>query len=93
MEYPDDIKAAIKSVAAINKSSVRKAISDPYVKSKIDAWQKEQDANEAALSRNNKKGSRAASDDSDIPPDVDLTTEEGRKEYDKWKSDMIKKGH
>jgi hypothetical protein len=97
MEYPDEIKKVIGDVAKINKISVKKAISDPYVEAKIKAWQKKEGINDSALSKkDNKNNSTKSDDDTDdelIPPDVDLNTEEGRKEYDKWKADMIKAGH
>lgn len=92
MEYPDDIKKAISQVAKINEISVKKAVSDPYVAAKIDAWKKTEEAKEAALSRNNKGGGKKSAD-IDSPPDVDMATPEGRAEYDKWKAQMIKDGH
>lgn len=94
MEYPDDIKAAIKKVADINGVTVRKAEQDPYIASRIQAWKKEQGIEEATLTRNNRRGGKPKqADDGDLtPPDVDLSTEEGRKEYDKWKADQIKAG-
>lgn len=91
MEYPDDIKNAIAQVAKIDGVGVKKAESNPYIKAKIDAWKKENGSNDAAISRNNNNGAKKESDSS-LPPDVDLSTEEGRKEYDKWKAGMIKKG-
>jgi len=91
MEYPDDIKAVIKSVADINKISVRKAATDPYVQSRIEQWQKDTGADEAAVNRNDKGGKGGSSDDE--IPDFDLTTEEGRKDWDKWKEDQIKAGN
>lgn len=97
MEYPDEIKKVIGDVAKINEISVKKALSDPYVEAKIKAYNKKEGIDDSALSRkDNKKGSTKSDDDTDdelIPPDVDLNTEEGRKEYDKWKEDMIKAGH
>lgn len=95
MEYPDEIKKAIKRIADIDGISVRKAAQDPVVLSKIDAWKKEQGVDEATLSRNNKRGGKPKRSDEDdlTPPDVDLTTEKGRKEYDEWKERMINAGH
>lgn len=94
MEYPEEIKEVIKQVAAINKISVKKAVSDPYVAAKIEAWKKQEGTDEAALSNKDKQGGRSDSPtDIDLtPPDVDLTTEEGRKEYDEWKENLKKQG-
>lgn len=93
LEYPDEIKNAIKRVIDIDKISIKKAKEDPYVSAKIEAWQKTQKAEDAALGRNNKSRTQHTSDDPTSPPDVDMNTEEGRKEYDDWKTDMIKKGY
>jgi hypothetical protein len=83
LEYSDDIKKAIKRVATINETSFKKAESDPYVQSLVTKWKKDNKADDAALSRNNKTGG-AAGDDYSVPPDVDVTTKEGRETYDKW---------
>lgn len=89
MEYSDDIKKAIKRVAAINETSVKAAESDPYVQTLIEKWKKDKEATEAALSRNNKTGGKAKFDP-DHPPQFDFTTEKGRKEYDEWTEALIK---
>lgn len=92
MEYPDEIKAIIKNVAEINKISVRKAVSDPYVQSRIEAWKKDSGADDAAAGRKNQSGGGSGADDLEIP-DYDLTTEEGRKSWDQWKKDQKAKGN
>lgn len=92
MEYPDDIKAVIKSVAGINKISVKKAVADPYVQSRIAQWKKDTGADEAAAGRKNQGGGKGSSDDEEIP-DFDLTTQEGRDGWDKWKADQKAKGN
>lgn len=92
MEYPDDIKAIIKSVATVNKISVKKAVLDPYVVSKIEAWKKDKGADDAAAGRKNQNSGGNGVDDLEIP-DFDLTTEEGRKGWDNWKKDQIAKGN
>jgi len=95
MPYSDDIKEVIKQVASINKVSVKKAVNDPYVQSRIEQWKKDTDADEAALGRKDTTGKGGKGGDSDelVPPDFDLSTEEGRKDYDKWKGEMIAKGY
>lgn len=92
LEYPDDVKNAIKRAAELDGVSYRKAMSDPYVAAKIEAYNKKKEAEEAALGRSD-KSSKSKNTDPFTPPDVDLNTEEGRKEYDTWKSNMIKEGH
>ena len=90
MEYPDDLKKAIAQVAKINEISVRSAVADPYIKAKIELWEKKKEAEESALNRTNKSGKKSSGDDPMMPPDVDMNTKEGRKEYDEWKARAIK---
>lgn len=93
LEYPDDLKKIIKRTAEIEGISVKKAVKDPYVASKIESWQKTQNAEEAALTRTNKTGGRTTGDENDLynPPEFDMTTEKGRKAYDEWKEKAIAK--
>lgn len=93
MEYPDDIKAVIKNVATINKISVKKAVADEYVQSRIAKWRKDSGADDAAAGRKNRDGGKGDSPEGDEIPDYDLTTEEGRKDWDKWKADQKAKGN
>lgn len=93
LEYPDEIKKEIKRVADIQGTSVRKALSDPYIASRISAWQEQKEADEAAITRKNRAGGGKRSFDINSPPDVDMSTPEGRAEYDEWKREAIKKGY
>jgi len=96
MDYPDEIKTAIKKVASTDGISIKKAAQDDFIVSKIDAWNVEQGNEEAAITRNNKGGkpSKTTNSDSDTtPPDVDMDTKEGREEYDKWLDEEVKKGN
>lgn len=93
LEYTDDIKKAISRVMQVDDVSVKKAMSDPYVAAKIEAYNKKKQAEEAALNRNNKSGSKRDSANPLTPPDVDFSTKEGREEYDKWRKETIKAGY
>ena len=90
LEYPDEVKKEIQRVAQIQGVSIKKAMSDPYIQSKTESYDKDRQATEASVSRTHKVGGKI--DISDAPPDVDMTTEEGRKEYDKW-IDAQRKAH
>ena len=92
MPYPDDLKEKISKVAKINGVSVRKAVSDPYIATLITKWQKDKDAEEVALGRKNKTGKGESADEIDALNDIDVSTPEGRKEYDAKKAALIKKG-
>ena len=88
MEYPDDLKKAIKNTAKVNEISVKSALSDPYIIAKIEAWKKKVEAEESALNRTNKGGKKSNADPM-MPPDVDMNTKEGVAEYDEWKKAAI----
>ena len=92
LDYPDDIKTEIQRIAQITQVSVLRAAKDPYIVTKIDAWKKEQQSDEAAISRTNRSsGKKELSIDS--PPDVDMSTPEGRKEWNDYKKAMTKAGN
>lgn len=88
MDYSDELKSEIQKVAGI-QGSIKKAISDPYIRFKIEAWEKENKIEEATISRTNKSGTKVGYS-MDSPPDVDIKTPEGQKEYEKWKDEMRK---
>lgn len=88
MEYPDDIKKAIKRVSELDGIPVKKAVNDPTVAARIESWKKQQESEDAAISRNNKSGGKVKFDP-ETPPDVDFSTPEGRKAYDEWQEKAI----
>lgn len=85
LDYPEDIKKEIKRIAEISSTSVKQAARDPYIVSKIADWEKEKKAEEATVSRTNRTGSKK-SYSLDAPPDVDMSTPEGRAEWDEYKA-------
>lgn len=85
LDYPEDIKKEIKRIAEISSTSVKQAARDPYIVSKITDWEKAQKAEEATVSRTNRTGSKK-SYSLDAPPDVDMSTPEGRAEWDEYKA-------
>lgn len=89
--YPDEIKKEIKRVAQITGVSVKQAARDPYVVSTfIEPYEKERKTEEASVSRTNRAGSGKGSYTMDNPPEVDVKTEAGQKEYEKWLDAMRK---
>lgn len=85
MSHSEEIKAEIKRVAEIRKITVKQAEKDPYIVSRIEEDKKAQKAEDASLSNKANKGTSKKNWSVDVPPDVDMTTEEGRKTYDEWK--------
>lgn len=83
LEYSDDIKAEIKKVAVAQGISIKKAAQDPYIQFKLETAEKTRKAEEAAAGRNNRRTGKTDYDGKNIP-DFDMTTPEGRKQYDKF---------
>jgi hypothetical protein len=96
MEYPDEIKTEIKRIAQITQVSIKAAARDPYIASKISDYKKTQDADDGAITRKNRSHS-SKEYSIDNPPELDMSSPEAFKksneEYDKWFSDMKKKGY
>lgn len=89
MDYPDELRAEIKKVAQIQGVSVKKALSDPYIQSKIELVEKERRTEEASTNRTNKSGGKSQVS-MDNPPNVDMATPEGQKEWEKYKDELRK---
>jgi hypothetical protein len=83
MDLSDPIKEKIKMLSKLNNISVKKAAEDPYIKGLIDEEKAAEKAENAGISPT-KKGTRVKFD-IDNPPQVDVSTEEGRKQWDEWK--------
>lgn len=92
LEYAPEIKKEIERIAKVQGISVKQAARDPYIVYKIGEAEKEQKASEASISRTNRStGKKNYSFDK--PPEIDVTTKEGREEWEKYKADMIKEGY
>jgi hypothetical protein len=81
MDYSDEIKAEIKRVARVNNTSVRAAEKDPYIQYRITQANATNRNTEAGISPSRK----STAVQSTTIPKFDLSTEEGRKDYDAWK--------
>lgn len=92
MSYPPEIKKEIERVAQITGVTVKQAVSDPYIVAKIADYDRGRETEEASITRTNNSGSKKTFS-FDSPPDVDMSTEEGRKTWDAYKADMTKKGY
>ena len=92
LEYSDELKDEIQKVAKLQNISIKQALRDPYIAFKLEEYGNEQKADEASISRtNNKTGKQKYSFDN--PPDPDMDTPEGRKEWDDYNKQMIKEGY
>lgn len=83
MELPEELKEEVRKISKLNNISVKKAAQDPYVlykKQELEAAAKVQDA---TISRTNK--GKSVKFDPANPPQVDMSTEEGRATWDEYK--------
>lgn len=92
LEYSDDLKKEIQRVATVQGVSIKQAARDPYILHKIDEWKKEQTAEEAAITRTNRSSGNKKTFSVDTPPDSDMSTPEGRKEWQEYTEWMKKQG-
>lgn len=91
LEYPADIKANIQRVAQVQGISIKQAARDPWIVSQITEHEKQAKADEAAISRTNRSGGKK-NYSLEKPPEVDMSTPEGRKEWDDWTNWAKKQG-
>lgn len=92
LDYPDDLKDEIQKIAKVRGVSIKEAQRDPYIVYRVEDFEKEQKTDEATLQRTNKKGGKKVYT-LENPPEVDFSTEEGRKEWEDYKAAMKKAGH
>ena len=91
--FPEELAKEIKDLAVLKQKSIKQILEDPYIVSRIEAHKENEESDEASISNkpDYKGGKKKYSFDK--PPDVDMATEEGRKEFDAWKAQMVKEGH
>lgn len=92
LDLPDDIKKEADEWAKFKGISVKLAARAPHIAAKVAEYEQAQKTEEAAISRTNKSSGKKTYS-MDNPPDVDMTTKEGRDEWANWKSEMTKKGN
>jgi hypothetical protein len=82
LDIPEDLKPEVQKLAKMQGISVRKAAKDPYIVHRIQDIAQQERADKAAINRTN-KGSKVSFDVNN-PPKVDMSTEEGRKQWDEY---------
>jgi hypothetical protein len=92
LEYSDDLKKEIQRIAQVQNISVKQAARDPYIVYKIGEYEKQAKIDEATISRTNRSSGKT-NYSFDKPPEIDQSTEEGRKEWDEYKKAMVKAGY
>ena len=92
LDYSDDLKEEIDNLSKLKGVSIKQVLRDPYIVSRVEAFEKESETEEASISRSKKsRGKKTFS--MDTTPDCDMNTEEGRKEWADYKAEMIKAGN
>lgn len=91
MKVSETVKTEIKRIAQMTGKSVLEVARDPYIVNLIDSEEKTAKAEEAAVGRTGNTGGKK-SWNVNTPPEVDMSTAEGRKTYDEWKAWAIGQG-
>lgn len=91
LEYSDDLKKEIQRIAQVQNISVKQAARDPYIVFKISEEEKAAKADAASISRTNRSAGKKAYS-LENPPQVDMATEAGRKEWDAFKASLKAQG-
>lgn len=82
LDYPDELKKEIQTLAKLKGISIKAAVKDPYIDYKIKVHETEKKSDDATIVRKD-KGGKAIFDRSK-PPKVDMSTAEGRKTWDDY---------
>ena len=93
LDAPDAVKKEVADWAKFKGISVKEAAKAPHIVSAIDAYEKQQKVDEATTTRTNRSGGSSKNYSLESPPDVDMSTPEGRKEWDAYKAAMKKAGN
>ena len=92
LDYPDELKTEISKLAKLQGMPIKKALKDPYIVFKIEAYEKDLKTNEATISRTHKSGSSKEFDVNN-PPAFDPNDVEGSdKAMKEWEAEAKKRG-
>lgn len=93
LDLPDNLKAEVKKVSTTLGISIKQALAEPYLDFKIKEHEKATKVDNATIGKSKGGGGGTSSNfDINTPPDVDMTTKEGREKWDAWKAEAKKKG-
>lgn len=92
MSVSDELRKEIGDWARFKGITVKQAARAPHIAAQIADYEKTQQADDAAISRTNRSSGKK-NYTIDSPPDVDMSTEEGRKEWDAYKEALKKAGN
>lgn len=92
LDVSEALRKDIGEWARFKKIPVKQAARDPLFAPQIAEYEKAQKAEAASISRTNRSSGKTGYT-FETPPDVDMATEDGRKEWDAYLADMKKKGY
>jgi len=90
LDLSDELKKEIQAYAKVQGVSIRKALTSEYVTFLKEKEEKKQRAEDASLGSNRKGTTKKDYSEMKVT-DFDMTTPEGRKEFDAYRADMRKK--
>lgn len=93
MDTSDEIRKEIGDWAKFKGITVKQAARAPHIVLKMDEYEKEQKAEAATISRTNRASGSKKTYTFDSPPNVDMSTKEGREEWQSFLDAMKKAGH
>ncbi len=82
MDLPDEIKSEVSKLAKAQGISVREAVKDSYIEFKKQEYDEAKKVEDATISPKSK--GKSVKFDAQNPPEVDVSTEEGRKEWEEY---------
>lgn len=92
LDLSEDVEKKVRSIAKVENISIREASKHPYIKTVMEAEETERRIADGTIRRNN-KGSRISSKDASKPlnhADFDLSSKEGRKDWNEAKKARAK---
>lgn len=84
LQLPEELKAEVKALAKAKGISIRAAAADSYIQFKKKEIEDKQRTEEAALSNKPNNAATGKKYSLEHPPTPDMSTEEGRKEWDDY---------
>lgn len=90
-DLPKEIKDKARQIAKVDNIRIKDALKDPYITFQIEEYKRQESVANASAGGTSKGSSTGF--DPDTPPQVDLSTKDGRDAFDEWerKRDELRK--
>jgi len=90
LDISDELKEEVGAYAKLNKVSVKKAMESPYIKFRLEEAGGEETTEEASIDGGSKTATVKKNTKEIDPTKLDLTTDEGKKQYKEWEEQTRK---